>query len=65
LAWAYQGKGLIAEARQAFRRAEAKGYRPESSGRLERPFITRLRQDLGPGAEVGPPPGSHANGGDD
>ena len=61
LAWAYQGKGQIAEARQAFRQAEAKGYRSESSGRLERPFMTRLRQDLGLGAEVAPPPESHAN----
>ncbi|HKM54259.1 MAG TPA: tetratricopeptide repeat protein, partial [Isosphaeraceae bacterium] len=65
LAWAYQGKGQIAEARQAFRQAEARGYRVEASGRLERPFMTRLRHDLGLGAEVALPPGSHAPGGDD
>jgi tetratricopeptide (TPR) repeat protein len=64
LAWIYQGKGQIAEARQAFRQAEAKGYRLEASGRLERPFISKLRQDLGLGAEVSPAsrPTEHAGG---
>ncbi len=61
LAWAYQGKGQIDEARQAFRQAEARGFRLEASSREERPFMTRLRQDLGLGAEVAPPAESHAH----
>ena len=56
LAWAYQGKGQIEKARDAFQRAEARGFRLDSSNVLERPFLAKLRQDLGLGAEPAPSP---------
>ena len=46
LAWAYQATGKAEEARQAFRRAEELGLKPENRDPFERAVINRLRREL-------------------
>ena len=60
LAWAHQCKGELDEARRLFQQAEANGYVLEAASPLERPFITRLRQELGLGTRSGAPSGEPA-----
>ncbi len=45
-AWAYQSAGKIDEAREFWRSAEEMNFRSDGGDPLERPFITKLRQDL-------------------
>jgi predicted Zn-dependent protease len=63
LAWAYQGLGLVNEARAAFLQAEGRGFRLKSTQRMEQPFLIRLRRDLNLGAEATLPRRSAADGG--
>ena len=46
LAWIYQLRGQLQDARQAFQLAEALGYRINATDPLERPYVQKLRQDL-------------------
>ena len=47
LAWAYQSGGKTDEARKAFREAEKLGWKLAGSDPLERPFMEKLRSELG------------------
>lgn len=46
LAWAYQAKGQLAEARAAFHQAEARGYTVQGTDLLERPHMEGVAQLL-------------------
>jgi tetratricopeptide (TPR) repeat protein len=50
MAWAYQARGRLDEARRAFRQARELGWRPNTSDPLERPLLDQLGRELTSGA---------------